>query len=175
METIYIPHLLKSPQRKQDIVIDCFIPDLDSLTPVRGKMTLRHGGTFLEVLAVAETIITLTCDRCLKQYNFKLIVDTTEIIWLDKEVEQDKEHPLEREVALEDLAESLPSNGHFDLQIWIYEQMCLAMPIKQICSYDCHQPLISQEPLQKGLLDSRWSVLESLRKDLSADKISENL
>jgi len=169
METIYIPHLLKSLQKKQDIVVDCFIENLDSLTPVRGKIQLRHGGTFLEVIASAETIVTLTCDRCLKQYNYKLIVDTSEIIWLDKESEQDKEYPPEREVALEDLAESLPVNGHFNPQTWLYEQMCLTMPLKQICSNDCQAPF-NPNNQQQNLIDSRWSLLESLKDNLGVDQ-----
>ena len=47
-------------------------------------MSIRHGGTFLEILAQAETIVTLTCDRCLQNYNYRLSIDTSEIIWLEE-------------------------------------------------------------------------------------------
>ncbi|MFM6510581.1 MAG: DUF177 domain-containing protein, partial [Microcystis panniformis] len=38
METIFIPHLLKSPDRQRVIIIDNFIPGLETLTPVRGTL-----------------------------------------------------------------------------------------------------------------------------------------
>lgn len=46
METIFIPHLLKSPDRQRVIIIDNFIPGLETLTPVRGTLLVRHGGNF---------------------------------------------------------------------------------------------------------------------------------
>lgn len=140
MKAIYIPQLLKAYEKKQEIIIDKLISSLESLTPVRGNMQIRHGGTFLEVSAQAETIITLTCDRCLKQYNYKLSINTSELIWLDKEATQEKDYPLEREISIEDLAESLSHTGHFEPETWLYEQLCLAMPLKQLCSKDCPQP-----------------------------------
>jgi uncharacterized protein len=168
MEAIYIPHLLRAYGKKQEIIVDQTIASLDSLTPVRGKIKLRHGGTFLEVAATAETIVTLTCDRCLKQYNHKLNVNTSEIIWLDKEAEEGKVYPLEREVSLEDLAESLPATGHFQPETWLYEQLCLALPLRQICSIDCNSPLV-EEKIEKNQGDSRWSILETLKGKLSTD------
>jgi uncharacterized protein len=36
METIYIPHLLTKTERKEVIDFEEFIPDLETLTPVRG-------------------------------------------------------------------------------------------------------------------------------------------
>jgi len=59
METIFIPHLLKSPDRQRVIIIDNFIPGLETLTPVRGTLLVRHGGNFLEVSVKAETIVNL--------------------------------------------------------------------------------------------------------------------
>ena len=168
MEAIYIPHLLRASGKKQEIIVDQTIANLDSLTPVRGKIRLRHGGTFLEVTAIAETIVTFTCDRCLKQYNNKLSVDTSELIWLEKEAEEEKVYPLEREVSVEDLAESLPATGHFQPETWLYEQLCLALPLRQICSTDCHSPVIDDK-IDSNQGDSRWSILETLKGKLSTD------
>jgi uncharacterized protein len=41
--------------------------------------------------------------------------------------------PLEQEVASEDLVESLSPQGHFDPATWMYEQLCLALPQRQVC------------------------------------------
>lgn len=76
MEAIYIPQLLKAREQTQTIEVDEFLPDLETLTPVRGRISVQHRGNYLEVSAQAETIITLNCHRCLQQYNHRLKLNT---------------------------------------------------------------------------------------------------
>ncbi|MDJ0730560.1 MAG: YceD family protein [Crocosphaera sp.] len=166
MQAIYIPHLLNAPNRTQTLVFDDFIPQLETLTPFRGKMRIRHGGTFLEVGVQGETIMTLTCDRCLQQYNRRLSLDTSEIIWLDKDAELQQNYPQEREVAWEDLSETLSPDGHFDPQSWLYEQLSLAVPLRQLCGKDC-QPPTAKTDENEPIIDSRWASLEALKQKLS--------
>jgi uncharacterized protein len=165
METIFIPHLLKSPDRQRSIVLNDLIADLETLTPVRGTLVVRHGGNFLDVSLKAETIVTLTCDRCLQQYNHRLLLETSELIWLDKAIDLDRAYPLEREIAYEDLSETLSPEGNFEVERWLYEQLCLALPPRQVCGKDC-KPLLVKNIDDSGI-DSRWSSLESLKRQLS--------
>jgi uncharacterized protein len=165
MEAIYIPQLLKAPERKESLDIQEFLPGLETLTPVRGNMVISHRGNFLEIYAQAETIVTLTCDRCLKQYNHRLSLDTSEIIWLDKNADQDRSIPLEREVSLEDLSETLSPYGYFEPDTWLYEQLSLLMPLRQLCSKDCQSPAVTLSQ-NEPQLDSRWASLEALKKQL---------
>lgn len=165
MDAIYIPHLLKATDHKRIIVLDDFILGLETLTPVRGKLAIRHGGTFLDVFVQAETIVTLTCDRCLQQYNHRIHLQTSEIIWLDENADQDKNIPLEREVAIEDLSETLASDGYFDPDTWLYEQFTLTMPLQKLCGKDCQQPLATTQT-NDSLVDRRWSSLEALKTQL---------
>lgn len=166
MDAIYIPHLLKATDRKKIVPLDDFIPGLETLTPVRGQLAIRHGGTFLDVFVQAETIVTLTCDRCLQHYNHRIALRTSEIIWLDDEADQDKNIPLEREVAVEDLSESLASDGYFDPRTWLYEQLTLTLPLRKLCGKDCQQPTVPTSE-SEPTLDSRWASLEALKRQLS--------
>ncbi len=167
MEAIYIPHLLKLPQRKLEIVVQDKIAGLTTLTPVKGRITLRHGGNFLEVTAQAETIVTMTCDRCLQNYNHRLVVNTNELIWLTSTVETIDPLPSEREVSVEDLSETIPSNGHFEPENWLYEQLSLAMPLRQLCGEECPgAPKTATET--KSHIDPRWSSLAVLKEQLKA-------
>ena len=166
MEAIYIPQLLKAPKRKEEIKFQEPISGLDTLTPVRGVMSVRHGGTFLEVLAQAETIVTLTCDRCLQNYNHRLSIDTSEIIWLEEQKVTADSFLAEKEVSLEDLSETLPPNGHFQPDAWLYEQLSLAMPMRKICGQDC-QGADSPTEITEPVIDSRWSSLAALKEQLS--------
>lgn len=166
MEAIYIPQLLKARERTESLEIQEFIPGLETLTPVRGSMTVSHRGNFLEVSAKAETIVTLACDRCLKQYNHRLSLDTSEIIWLDSTAEGDRYLPLEREISVDDLSETLSPDGYFEPDTWLYEQLSLLMPMQQLCSPDC-QPPTAASTVGEPNIDRRWASLEVLKKQLS--------
>jgi uncharacterized protein len=164
MQAIYIPHLLNRPQRSQNLPLDDFLSGMDTLTPLRGTLTIRHGGTFLELKLTAETIVTLTCDRCAQDYNHRLTLDTSELIWLDAEPET----PIlkEREVAYEDLSETLPPDGHFEPESWLYEQVSLALPFSKLCGKDCSPPALPDSD-RAPLPDSRWAALADLQSHLS--------
>jgi uncharacterized protein len=154
MEVIHIPQLLKAPQRQQSLEIQEFLPGLETLTPVRGNLVVCHRGNFLE-----------TCDRCLKQYNHRLALDTSEIIWLDKDLHLQHALPIEREISMDDLSETLSHDGYFAPDTWIFEQLSLLMPLRQLCSQDCQPPAITPTA-SEPLVDSRWASLESLRNRL---------
>lgn len=162
MESIYIPQITQAPDRQIKITINHTISGLDTLTPVRGKLIVRHGGNFLELIAQADTIITLTCDRCLQNYNHRLEIDTSELIWL--EAPQTDNLPLEREVSLENLSETLSPTDYFNPEEWLYEQFSLAMPFRQLCGESC-PGAAKTETHQENLVDSRWASLASLKLD----------
>ena len=169
MEAIYIPQLLKAPKRTREIVLDDSLAGLDTLTPIRGTLMVRHGGNFLEVSVKAETIVTLTCDRCLQNYNQRITTDASELIWLEA-INPDLDRlPLEREVSLEDLSETLPPNGHLDPEQWLYEQFSLAMPLRRLCGKDCQGAAKTTSDNQNHV-DSRWSSLASLKEQLSQNQ-----
>ncbi|NEP15977.1 MAG: DUF177 domain-containing protein [Leptolyngbya sp. SIO4C1] len=167
MQPIYIPHLQKAPDKTRIITIDESLPELETLTPIKGRLSVQHRGNFLEVAAQAETIMTLSCHRCLQNYNSRISVNTSEFIWLQEpELEA---YGVEREVGIDDLIETLPPQGHFDPTAWLYEQFCLAIPQRQLCDQGC--PGIAAEASSASstaeALDHRWSALSALKQQLS--------
>jgi Predicted metal-binding, possibly nucleic acid-binding protein len=82
MQKIYIPSVAKAVNRTQAFDFKEEIPDLNTLTPPQGQITVQHCGNYLSIKVQAWTIVTLTCDRTLRQFNHRLVVDTTELIWL---------------------------------------------------------------------------------------------
>lgn len=167
MEAIYIPQLLRAPEQTEKLQIRDYLPGLDTLTPVQGQVRVTHRGNYLEVVAQAETIITLTCDRCLQQYNQRVLVDTSELIWLQKSVEEIDIEGGEREVALHDLVETLDPDGHFLADEWLYEQFCLALPQRQLCDAQCQgipfNSRGSEATPAAAEVDRRWASLEALK------------
>lgn len=166
MEAIYIPQLTKAPEQAEVLQVEEFLPDLETLTPVRGRVRVQHHGNYLDVSAQAEAIMTLTCHRCLQQYNHRLTVNTSEIIWLDEAANQPDNGPLEREVAMEDLVEKLPPQGYFYPGEWLYEQLCLEIPQRQLCDAQCAGIQTATPEASEQKVDRRWASLEALKKQL---------
>ena len=166
MDAIYIPQLTKAPEQTEVLQVHEFLPGLDTLTPVRGRIRVQHHGNYLEVSAQAEAIVTLTCHRCLQQYNHRLLLDTSEMIWLDEAAEQPYDGPLEREVALDDLIETLPPQGYFHPSEWLYEQLCLEIPQRQLCDAQCAGIQTATPKGTEKPTDRRWASLEALKKQL---------
>ncbi len=165
MQRIYIPHLVNDPNKARTIEVNDYLSDLDTLTPVKGSIQIEHRGNFLDVAAQAETIATLSCHRCLKNYNSRIQVDTSEFIWLQEP--QPEAYAEEVEVGLDELVETLPPQGHFDPGKWLYEQLCLAIPQRQLCDQACEgisNPLASDADTAT---DQRWSALSALKQQLS--------
>jgi uncharacterized protein len=166
IEPIYIPRLTRAPEQTEVVQFDEPIAGLETLTPVQGWVRVRHQGNYLEVTAKAETIMTLTCDRCLQQYNYKLSIHPSELIWLDEAADEFDPLLLDREIDSEDLVESLSPTGHFDPVEWLYEQLCLEIPQRKLCDAQCPGiPLPESEP-SSGAGDRRWAGLESLKNQL---------
>lgn len=167
MEAIFIPQLAKAPEQTDKIPVQEHLPGLETLTPVQGVIKVTHRGNYLEVKANAVAIVTLACDRCLQQYNHRLVVDTSEVIWLQELIEDFAEEGVEQEVALEDLVESLPPNGYFRPDEWLYEQFCLAVPQRQLCDQQCQGIQVQEPSSEKAApVDRRWASLESLKDSL---------
>lgn len=168
MKPLHIPSLLNAPAQTVELEVQQNIHDLETLTPVRGKITVTHCKTYLEVSAQAETIATLTCHRCLRHYNQRLSLDTQELIWLEDEADGDEDLPLERELQLENFSEKLPPRGYFDPETWLYEQLSLALPLQQMCQSEDCQSIIpdDNDTSSHAAIDSRWASLEALKRQL---------
>ncbi len=174
MEAIHLPQLLKAPEKTEVIQFKEYLPGLETLTPVQGRLTITHHGNYLQVSTGAETIITLTCHRCLQQYNHRLVLETQELIWIDETANDGDMGPNERETALEDLVETLPPQSDFEPASWLYEQMCLAIPQKQLCQKKCPGIILSTTEISEPLTDRRWASLEALKNGLQSQDRTEN-
>jgi uncharacterized protein len=167
MEPIFIPQLLKAPQQTETLALKVSLPDFPTLTPIQGTLRVRHCGDYLEVGLQTEAIVTLSCDRCLQQYNHRLVCETSELIWLHEP--EAEAYAVEIEVAPEDLVESLPPAGYFDPQDWLYQQLCLALPQQQLCDLGCPGILAQPAPITASKpVDRRWAALEALAPPTSS-------
>jgi uncharacterized protein len=171
MEPIHIPRLARLSEQTDVQQIDEMMPDLGSLTPVKGQVRVKHQGNYLEVAGTAEAIITLACDRCLQQYNYRLSITPAELIWLDETAEEFNHALLDRDLAPEDLVETLPPDGYFDPAKWLYEQLCLEIPLRKLCDKQCKGIPFPQNESTSAAnpeIDRRWAGLAAFKDQLSS-------
>ena len=165
MKAIYIPQLAQAQERTQTIEFKENLKGIETLTPVQGTLKVTHQGTYLEVSTQADTIVTLVCHRCLQQFNHRLSVAASELIWLADSNDESGILPFDQDLSVDDLVESLPPDGDFEPTAWLYEQLCLAIPQKQLCEQQCNGIEVSDAVLNPGI-DRRWASLESLKGQL---------
>lgn len=167
MESIYIPRLTRLLNRTERIEFSEVIAGLETLTPVQGWVQVVHQGNYLEVSAKAEAIVTLSCHRCLQQYNYRLSIAPTELIWLSETPDNTDLALFERDISSEDLIETLSPQGYFELETWLYEQLCLELPQRQLCDQNCQGIEVQESTPAQPVIDRRWASLESLKNQLS--------
>jgi len=165
MDKIYIPEVETAPQQTLVLEVEEFLPELASLTPVQGQVQVVHQGNYLQVASQAKTIVTLNCDRCLQQYNHRLTVDASEMIWLSEEVLEVTEPGLEIEVTLDDPVETLSPKGYFNPEDWLYQQLSLQLPHRQLCDQNCEGLMKEAEQIEQPT-DRRWAALEALKEQM---------
>ena len=165
MKAIYIPQLAQVHERTQTIEFKENLKGIETLTPVQGSLKVTHQGTYLEVSAQADTIVTLVCHRCLQQFNHRLSVVASELIWLADSDDESGILPFDQDLSVDDLIESLSPDGDFEPTAWLYEQLCLAIPQKQLCDLQCNGIEVADAMSNPGI-DRRWASLESLKGQL---------
>jgi uncharacterized protein len=85
------------------------------------------------------------------------------MIWLAEPLPE-SDYPKEREVEAGDLVESLSPNGYFDPEVWLYEQLTLAIPYPKIAPDAPALDFVDQEPDSEAVtVDKRWQILSSLQ------------
>lgn len=169
MDSIFLPQLARALDQTEIISVDAAVSDLETLTPVQGQMEVVHHGNYLQVSATAETIVTLTCDRCLQSYNHRLATEASELIWLQETVLEDVTEGVTFTGDLEDpaLTETLAPNGYFYPEDWLYQQLCLALPQRQLCDPNCPGIVLENAAqTEQTSLDQRWSILADLKRQL---------
>ena len=164
MEKLYIPQIARAVDATETFDFKEFIEGLETLTPVQGVISVRHVGSFLEVSSKASTIMTLTCDRTLVQFNYRLAINNSERICLAEPLPE-SEYPREREIEADDLVESISPSGYFDPAAWLYEQLILAIPYPKIAPDAPALEITDTNSLDgsTATIDKRWEILNSLK------------
>lgn len=124
--------------------------------PVRVSGTVRNTADVLVLDGQAESLLTFTCDRCMRSFQREKQVELHAILAETLEGEEDGE------IVLLD-------NGKLDVGELAYTAFILDMDTKHLCSEDCKGLCpgcgvnLNEEPCRcKKQADPRWAALEQL-------------
>jgi uncharacterized protein len=137
---------------------------------VAWMLELRRIAGGVEIAGSINGVVTLSCYRCLEDFDFLLSLRVREhALWLSEEEFEDQE-----EAGLDYVV----ADGILDLEPVIRDSICLAFPVKRVCGESCRGLCarcganLNLEPCgcDTAAVDSRLKPLEELKKRLESGK-----
>lgn len=164
------------PQSRLDLKYHENLEDTPAVKPVVGDLTVSAGSTGMRLVGRLQTLMRLSCDRCLRTYFQSISFDIDErfvIAELAVSRQNDKNQPRDRELTrLEDFAETLPPDNVLDITDVVYQAVTLATPSRCSCGDQCPGP---PTPSATGKKASLGKAKDGRRKDSVIDPRWQNL
>jgi DUF177 domain-containing protein len=129
-------------------------------------LELRRIAGGVEITGSIDGVVTLSCYRCLEEFEFPLSLKVREhALWLSEEDFQEQD---------ESGLDYLVTEGILDLEPVIRDLICLAFPAKRVCDDSCKGLCVrcganlnvAPCDCDRAVVDSRLKPLEELKKRL---------
>lgn len=162
------------------------IEDLGAVKPVLGDLTVSASATGMKISGTVQTLLKLTCHRCLRPFFLNINVPLDEFFVenrTDREIAE--RFPKERELLASDFVEELSEDGILDITDLVYQAVTLATPVSCLCGDDCPGPAFPEGTAESGSLaaskdakhhkdriDPRWKNLKTLFPNDETDQKS---
>lgn len=174
---ISIDELRGLPQQKLNLNFRENIEELPAVKPVLADLVLSATSTGIKVSGTVQTLLKLTCDRCLSPYflNISIPLDDFFVEHRDCDLDALSRSPRERELTAQDFVEELSDEGVLDITDLVYQAVTLATPVSCLCGDDCPGPAFPHGEPESGSLatskesqnhqdriDPRWKNLKTL-------------
>lgn len=171
---ISIDELRNLPQGRLNISFREEIDGLAAVKPVLGELTVAATSTGMRLLGSVQTLLKLTCHRCLRPYFLNLVIPIEED-FVEADITDEEDIPRDRELLAGDFTESLSNDGILDITDVVYQAVTLATPVSCFCGESCPGPAYPGGEAESGSLaggknvadrgeriDPRWKNLKTL-------------
>lgn len=174
---ISLEELRALPQSRLEIDFKETLEGTQAVKPVVGDLTVTASSTGMKLSGRVQTLLKLSCDRCLRPYFQSLTVDIDERFQVSGfgEFDNSKTTQRERELSRNDFFETLPPDNTLDISDVVYQAVTLATPTVCSCGDQCPGPAMPTKSGKKASLnhgkearkaenkiDPRWENLKSL-------------
>jgi len=165
---VSIDELKSYPQQRKSFSFKETLSGIEAVKPVLGELTMSLDSVGVRLSGRLQTLLKLSCHRCLRPYFQSLSVDIDERFVHRSEAEV----PRERELLRDDFVEPIPADGVLDIGDVVYQAVTLATPTFCLCGPECPGPPLNEAAEQGNRLaagneserpmDPRWKNLKTL-------------
>lgn len=174
---VNIDELRNLPHQKLNLSFKESIDSLDAVKPVLGELCLVASSTGIRIAGQVQTLLKLTCDRCLTPYFLNISVPIEEFFREQQapHYREPEKMTRERELTADDFVEELSEEGNLDISDLVYQAVTLAKPVTCLCGDDCPGPAFPDAETKSSslakskdgkdsdqLIDPRWKNLKTL-------------
>lgn len=172
---ISIDELRAQPQQRLNLNFKESIEGLNAVKPVLGDLVAAAHLTSIHVSGNVQTLLKLTCHRCLGPYFLNINLALDENILETPPEDWSAAASKEKELTAIDFVEYLAEDGTLDITDLVYQAVTLATPVTCLCGEDCPGPAFpdrdghssslnssNQVQNETDQIDPRWKNLKSL-------------
>lgn len=158
---ILIDDIENAPNKCLDIDFDEVIEDIPSKEPVKAHLKIKSLGDFIEITGNVKANLTLECDLCLKEFEYKLDEEIDEMF--AKNALQE-EYGQETEIKDGQFVTDLEGKNEIDIYDLLYQSVILNIPNKKVCGINCNKGVFQtdEEFVEE---DPRMEVFKHIKLD----------
>ncbi len=157
MDKVKISEIEKSPEKTLHIDIDEYIDEIKA--NIEGYLDITPLGEFVSVKGHLSGDINLTCDLCLKDFDYDLDFDVDEMFAKNSVYDGEKQ-----EIEIKDGQFVTDLNGSDEIDIYdlLYQSVILELPNKKVCGINCKEDFFEKDDSFK-VHDERMDVFKTIK------------
>lgn len=158
---ILINDIENAPNKCLEVDFDEVIDDIPSKEPVKAHLKIKSLGDFIEITGNVKANLTLECDLCLKEFEYKLDENIDEMFVKNTLQE---EYGQETEIKDGQFVTDLEGENEIDIYDLLYQSVILNIPNKKVCGINCNKGVFQtdEEFVEE---DPRMEVFKHIKLD----------
>jgi uncharacterized protein len=154
---ISIEELENTSSKSLEVHFNEKIEGLNCVTPITSDLTILSLGEFIEVKGNVKGTVTLECDLCLKEFEYKLDFDIDEMFAKSSLLD---DYGQETELKDGQFVTDLQGADEIDIYDLLYQSVILNLPNKKVCGINCNGDKFLKE---ENLSDPRLDVFKNIQ------------
>ena len=157
MDKVKISEIEKSQDKSLHLEIDEYIDEIKA--NIEGYLDITPLGEFVSVKGHLSGDINLTCDLCLKDFDYDLDFDVDEMFAKNSVYDGEKQ-----EIEIKDGQFVTDLNGSDEIDIYdlLYQSVILELPNKKVCGINCKEDFFEKDDSFK-VHDERMDVFKTIK------------
>lgn len=128
--------------------------------PIKAKLYFKIYDNIMEIKGNVNGIISLACNRCLKENDYKFLYEINEFYALNSLLD---EYPEEYEIKEGNFINDLNGEKEFDINKFLYEIITINLPNNYVCDINCIE---NDENIKKYLKSSNEDPRMAVFKEI---------